>query len=201
MAEDLKTLIARIQEEGVAAAEEKAAAIERAAQSEAAEVVAAARREAAGIIEEARREADRRTASGTASLKQAGRDLVLSLRGEIAAMLDRVIAGHVTQALAPDEMARLIRDIIKDAARGNGEAAVVTVKKDAYEKVERALLEELGELAAHKIVLRCSDDIRNGFTISYDGGRSRYEFTDEALVAYLGTLVKPKLADILAASL
>jgi hypothetical protein len=36
-----------------------------------------------------------------------------------------------------------------------------------------------------------------GFTISFDSGRSCYDFTDRALAAYIGTYLKPKLNQIL----
>ncbi|PIW68507.1 MAG: V-type ATP synthase subunit E, partial [Candidatus Omnitrophica bacterium CG12_big_fil_rev_8_21_14_0_65_42_8] len=47
------------------------------------------------------------------------------------------------------------------------------------------------------IVVRASDEISVGFTISFDAGKSQYDFTDKALAEYIGVYLKPKLSEIL----
>jgi vacuolar-type H+-ATPase subunit E/Vma4 len=45
--------------------------------------------------------------------------------------------------------------------------------------------------------LRPAEEISGGFTISFDDGKSCYDFTDKALAEYIGIYLKPKLNQIL----
>jgi len=47
------------------------------------------------------------------------------------------------------------------------------------------------------IVLKPSEQISGGFLISFDRGRSAYDFTDQGLAEYIGGYLKPKLNRIL----
>ena len=114
MAEDLKELIEKINREGVKAAEDKAREIEVEAKQRAAAIIAKAEKEAAAIVAEAKEESARMMQSGEASLKQAGRDLLLSLRKEIDNMLDRLITSQVDGTLTPVAMAKIITSMVGD---------------------------------------------------------------------------------------
>jgi len=197
MAEDLKGLIEKIQEEGVRAAEGKAHSIELDAKEKASAIIEAARREAGEILSSAKIEAARNEESVKATLKQAGRDLILSVRKEVSSMLQEIITRHVHKTLGADEMAGIISSMIKDHGRAETGGVVVTVKKEDLEKLERALTAELGQKVKEGLVLRPSDEIHGGFIISYDSGRSHFDFTDKALADYIAGYLKPRLAEIL----
>jgi vacuolar-type H+-ATPase subunit E/Vma4 len=197
MAEDLNGLIERIQEEGVRAAEDKARAIEADAKAKAEKILAEAKSRSAAIVENGKLEVARSEENSKIELKQAGRDLMIALRKEIHGMLEKVIALHVREALSPAEMERLILSIIKDYKCGGKENIVVTIKKDDMDKLDKALISELGEKAKHGITLRPSDEIRGGFVISYDSGKSHFDFTDKALAEYISSSLKPRLIEIL----
>ena len=47
------------------------------------------------------------------------------------------------------------------------------------------------------VVCREVQDIRAGFVISYDGGKSQWDFSDKALAEYIGSCLNPKLNVIL----
>ena len=83
MAEELKNLIEKIHQEGVKAAEDKASDIENEAKRQAKAIVERAEKEAKDVIAEAKGKIAEMEGSGKVSLKQAGRDLLLSLRKEI----------------------------------------------------------------------------------------------------------------------
>ncbi|MFH1191350.1 MAG: V-type ATP synthase subunit E, partial [Candidatus Omnitrophota bacterium] len=73
MAQEIKDLIAKIQQEGVQAAQEQAEQIKAAAQRDALKIISQAKIEAKKIIEQADIESQRLNAAINASLKQAGR--------------------------------------------------------------------------------------------------------------------------------
>lgn len=197
MADELKGLIEKIQQEGVQAAEEKAAAIVAAAQKEAGAVIARARAEAERLLSDARAEIAKAEEGGRSSLRQASRDTVLSLRKEIAAILDRIVAVHTHKALTNDEIAQMIAGLVRGFVAGHTGKTVVTLKKEEVEKVEKALLAELGAEVKKGILLKHAADVRGGFLISFDGGKSCYDFTDKALADYIASYLKPRLGEIL----
>ncbi len=186
MAEELKDLIEKINEEGIKAAEDKARAI-----------IAKAEREAETLKIEAKERIAKAEESMRASLKQAARDTILSLKKEINAMLDGLITSHIHKALTAEETGRLILSILKEITAGRKEETIISLKKEEAEKIQKAVLSELREEVKKGIVLRPSDDIRAGFKISYDNGKSYYDFTDKALAEYIAAYIRPKLAEIL----
>ncbi len=197
MAEDLKGLIEKIQEEGVRVAGEKARAIELEAKKAASAIIEDARREADNMKRLAREEAVRAEQSTAATLKQAGRDLMLSLREEIKQMLDKLVTQHVQKALAPDEMGRVIASVVREHIRPEIDGIAISVSKEDLEKLERSLFSELGQKAKEGITLTSSDEIHGGFIISYDNCKSHFDFTDRALSDYIALHLKPRLAAIL----
>ncbi len=193
MAEELELLIEKIKEEGIKAAEEEARKILEEARAKAKSVVEVAERDAAVLITGAREKNKKLEESTLVSLRQAGRDLLIELRKEINELLDNVIASHVHKALGHEEMAKLIVSLVKDLAV-KGQGVVVSVKKEDLEKLEKGIFSELRAEAKKGVILKAADDIRGGFRISYDEGKSYYDFTDQAIAEYIGSSLKPRLA-------
>jgi V/A-type H+/Na+-transporting ATPase subunit E len=197
MAEELKELIAKIQEEGVKAAQDKAAAIDGEARRRAEEKVRSAENEAERIVTEAGEKAARMEESAKASVKQASRDMLIALKKEVSAMLDRLVTAHVHRALSAEELASMLVVMIKGCGGPAKDKIVISLKKDDLEKVERTLFAELGAEAKKGITLKTAADFRGGFTISYDSGRSYFDFTEKALAEYLASHMNPQLAGLL----
>lgn len=197
MAEELKGLIEKIQEEGVKAAEEKASRIEAEARKKAEAIIEKARTDAEGMIARAREEIARTEEGSRASLKQAGRDLLINLRKEIDSILEKLVLSEVKHALAPAELAKIIIALIKDRAAKEAGKVIISVKKEDMDGIEKHLFGELAADAKKGITLKASEEIRGGFIISYDSGKSYFDFTDRALAEYISTHLKPKLAEIL----
>lgn len=195
MAEEIKDLIEKIQEEGVRVAEDKAREIEDAARGKADEIIKKARAEAERITAAAKEQVARMQESSKALLKQAGRDLMLSLRKEVNAMLDKLIVSGIRQALGLEELAKILTTLIKDYS--GKENIIISLKKEDQEKLEKGFLGALAQEVRKKVILRPSEDIQVGFIISYDNGKSSYDFTDEALAEYISSVLKPKLKEIL----
>ena len=195
--EDLKSLIDKINQEGIQSAENKAREIEGEAQRQAQAIVSKAEKEAKKLLSDARDEIARMEKSGQESLKQAGRNLIISLRKEIGDTLDRLMTLRVRDELTPGDMARIMSSLIKNY-KGSGEGKIIiSLGKDDLKKMEKSFLAKLKEETKRGITLRQSEDIQGGFVISYDGGRSHYDFTDKALVEHLSLFLKPELSRLL----
>lgn len=196
MAEELKELIEKIQLEGVRAAEDKALVIEAEARARADRATEKGAKEAERMISEARAEIRRLEEGAKNSIKQASRDTMLSLRKEICSMLERIVANHVHKALSAEELAKMLAAMIKSHGGEDKQNIVVSLKKEDLEKVEKAVFSELGQETKKGITLKTTTDIHGGFLISYDSGRSYFDFSDKALAEYISLRLKARLGDI-----
>ncbi|MFH1622747.1 MAG: V-type ATP synthase subunit E family protein [Candidatus Omnitrophota bacterium] len=197
MAEEIKNLIEKIQQEGIQAAEDKARQIEEQAKQKVNHILEKAKREAEKITQDAKANAAKMEESAKASLKQAARDLLITLRKEINSMLDKLIVSQVGQALDAHELSKIITLLIKECKDKAKEEIMILLKKEDLQKIEKGLLSELKEETKKGIVLKPSEDITGGFIISFDSGKSHYDFTDKALAEYISLYLKPKLGKIL----
>jgi len=197
MAEEIRDLIEKINQEGIRAAEEKAQNIEAAAKQRADDLLARAKLEAEEMIAAAKDRVRREDETGKTLLAQAGRDLLLSLRKEINAMLGRIVVSDIRKVLTPQALSRLLSDVIKNYSAGGSIDIVVLLNRDDLETMEKNFLHKLMEETKKNIILRPAEEISGGFTISFDSGKSCYDFTDKALAEYIGTYLKPKLNQIL----
>jgi V/A-type H+-transporting ATPase subunit E len=197
MAEEIRDLIEKIHQEGIKAAEEKSQQIEEEARRNAEAILARARQDAEEMVVSAKARVQREEEKGKALLTQAGRDLLLSLRIEINAMLGRILVSEVGESLTPETISGLILELVREYGREDTHPVTVELNTHTREILERHFLQKLEEETKRSIVLRPSDEITGGFTISFDSGRSRFDFTDRALAEYLSTHLKPRLNQIL----
>jgi cell division septum initiation protein DivIVA len=114
MAQEIKDLIAKIQQEGIQVAQVQAAQIKTEADGVALKIISEAKIQAQKIIEQANIQAKKLDDSTQANLKQAGRDLLISLKQEIITMLDRLIKIDLQQALSVEALAKIISTLIKN---------------------------------------------------------------------------------------
>ena len=197
MAEEIRDLIEKINQEGIKAAEEKAHNIETAAQQRADDILVHARRESEEMIAAAKDRIRRDDEKGKILLNQAGRDLLLSLRKEINAMLGRIVVSEIQQALTPEALFKLLSEVVRNFSAGDISDITILLNKKDLDILEKNFLYKLKEETKKKIILSPSEEISGGFTISFDSGKSCYDFTDKALAEYIGTYLKPKLNQIL----
>jgi V/A-type H+/Na+-transporting ATPase subunit E len=197
MAEEIRDLIEKINQEGIKAAEEKAQNIEAAAKQRADDTLAQAKLEAEEMIAAAKDRIRREDEKGKTLLAQAGRDLLLSLRKEINAMLGRIVVSGIQQALIPEALFKLLLEVVRNYSVGESSDITVFLNKEDLETLEKNFLHKLREETKKKIILRPAEEISGGFTISFDSGKSCYDFTDKTLAEYIGTYLKPKLNQIL----
>jgi V/A-type H+/Na+-transporting ATPase subunit E len=197
MAEELKELLEKIQREGIDAAEAKGSQIEAQARRRADDIIKDAQKEASRLVAEARERVLSAEESGKQALQQAARDMLISLRKEIGFMLDKIVASHIHQSLGSAELTRIILALIKEAGAHDGNKIIVSMKAEDLKKLENVITGELSAEIRKGVVFKHSGDIKGGFTISYDAGRSYYDFTDRALAEYVSAYLKPHLSKVL----
>jgi vacuolar-type H+-ATPase subunit E/Vma4 len=197
MPEDIKGLIEKINTEGVRAAEIKASEIEAKAKKKAEEIILKAQEYSARLLLEAKEEISLMEAKQKILLTQAGRDFLLGLRKEINSMLERIIILALRQALDQEGINKAILGLLKDYASYIKGDVVISVKKDDLEPIKEALLAKLQGEVKKGILIKPSEEISGGFTISFDAGKSSFDFSDKAMAEYIGSCLKPKLKELL----
>jgi len=197
MAEDIRDLIDKIQSEGIQAAEEKARQIEDLARQRAEEIISSAKLQADRMLSDAHEKIRREEENKRALLAQAGRDLLLSIRSEINSMLRALIISDTQKALTPEALSRLLSEMILRSGRSEPGSIEIMMRKEDLESFENHYLHTLSEATKKEIRLKSSDEISGGFIISYDSGRSWFDFSDESLADFIGEHLKPKLKNIL----
>jgi len=199
MSENLKDLLEKINQEGIKSAEEKAKAIEDKAGKDAEKILGDTRKLADEIIRKAKIEAEKTKASANLSVKQASRDFLLGLKEDIRKTLNKIIAGEINKALSNEEIAGILADLIDKYAEKNGKAGdiKVLVKKDDLEKIKDTFMSKLKDKVKAGVEFRPSPNINAGFSISFDKGKSYFDFSDEGLLEALSAYLNPELAKLI----
>jgi len=195
MADQIKELIEKINQEGVAAAKEKAGQIESQAKAQAEMILQKANSQARKIVEEAQEKVARMQESSEASLKQAGRDVMLVLKSQINKTLQDLIAAEVSASLNPEELAKIIEGLVKEYCSQGNKGVIVYLSAEDKKRLEGLFLRKLKDELKKGIELRSQEDIQAGFIISFDAGKSSFDFSNKALVDYIGLSLKAKVAE------
>ncbi len=74
---------------------------------------------------------------------------------------------------------------------------IVSLSEQDFKKLEKEFLGKLKVELKKSITLKPKEDIHAGFTLSFDAGKSCYDFTDSSLAEYLSLRLEPKLAELL----
>lgn len=199
MSENLKGLLEKINQEGIKSAEQKARAIEDKARIGAEKILTDAKKFADEIIQKAKLEAEKTRVSANLSVKQASRDLLLALKEDIRKMLNKIVAGEINKALSDEEIAGILAGLIDKYTEKNGKAddIKVLVKKEDLEKIKNTLISKLKDKVKSGVEFRPSPNINAGFSISFDKGKSYFDFSDEGLLETLCVYLNPELAKII----
>jgi len=198
MPEEIKGLIEKIQKEGIQKAQDERQKIVAGAKEESARLIEDARRQADSIIQKAKDESQKHRESVDSALRQAGRDFLISLRSQIEALLNKIISQKISESLTAQEMAKIIGAIVKEYGRKEKlDQLEVILNKGDLARLKEALLSELANRLTKGITLKPSDNISAGFTISFDSGKSHFDFSDQALAEYLSSYLHKEIAKIL----
>lgn len=203
MASQIQELIDKIKTEGVATAQQEATQIQETAKAQAKKIIEKAKADAAQLLATAKEEIKKHEESTNTALKQSSRDMLLSLRKEIDQILKKIIKKEVVDALSGERLAGILSDVMKESTKDEYKSAEMKV---ALSPADLKILED-GFIAKLKAELQrafdigSSEDISKGFTISFDGGKSCFDFTDNSLVDYLSVYLNAQVSAILKESI
>lgn len=186
MAEDLQSLLEKINRDGVEKANAEAAKIVAEARARAENIVKEAREEAAKAKAAAEKAAADYVARAEETVGQAARDTLIEVEKAVTDMLENLLAKDVDAALADEKnVAALVLEAVRNLA---GPAEV---------EVPKAMAQSLkAQLAASGSITVAPGDrsLTSGFSIKIDGGRVEHSFTGAVVAEELARRLRPDLA-------
>ena len=192
MAEDLQTLIDRIQKEAVDKAEAQSAALIAKAKEEAASIIKNAEAEAAAKLEKADKDAQVYTERSERALAQAARDVLLSVGRRFEKIVSDIIALQVEKNLSEATVKEMLLALAKNY---NSDLSVVFSDADKA-KLTSFATGELGK----GVKVESDSGIKFGFRVKVENGKISHEFTAPEIAAALSSLVRPQIAKVVSAA-
>lgn len=193
----LKELIERIKNDGVKSAEENAARIISDAQEKAASIIRQAEEEARRMREVAEVDVKRAERSGTEALRQAGRDLLLTVRSSIEDVFDKIIKSEAAKVLDKELMSQAVMAAVKSLSDGGTKALEVQIPDAQFVSIEPGLRGVLASELTQGMEIVPFKGLDAGFRISMKDGSAFYDFSDREIADMLSRYLNPRLGKIL----
>lgn len=198
MAEELQHLIERIQREAVDTGERQASEIVAKARQQAAALVAEAEQKAEARLKQAEVDAQQFTERSLQTLRQASRDLLISVgqgvENIVSNLASEAAEGAMTYETVQEMLVKLSEAYVGRTDRERrielmvspqDQARLINFFKDRYhDKLQQGL------------VIQGDERIFKGFKVSLADGRVTHNFTPEAIAEALSNFLRPHLADI-----
>lgn len=200
MAEELQSLLEKINEEGVKKADKAKDEIIAKAKKEAADIVAKAKSKSEDIIKKSEEDAKSNETRAANSIRQASRDILLSMKEELNNRLESVIKKCVGESMTPEFMGKIILEMEKsflskgiDADNG---MEILLSKKD-LDSMQTLFQGSLGKDFKTTPEISLGHDFTAGVKVGFKGNDLFFDFSDDALSEIICAYVGPRLANII----
>jgi len=190
----LDNLIDKIKKEGIDEAKKSAETILSDTQKSAATLIADAKLKAEQIVRTAEVEAEKTKTNTTAALKQSARDTILVTKENLTKLFDRVFRKTISDAMTPEFLAGLIREVVKQTS-GESKPEFIVSPKD-IDRLTGLLVQSTVESLKEPVVLKVEKGISGGFRIGKKGSDVYYDLSDESIANFLMEFLNPSVREI-----
>ncbi len=197
MSVQLKELLEKIKQEGVREAEQQADQVKKEAERKASQIVANAKQEAAAHLEKAKAEASQFEHASKEAIKQAGRDLVLSVKSEIKRLVELILLAEIREAVDSQFLKDALIALLQAWGKEREEQIQILLPEKSAEDIRQYILGKLKAEVKKGVEISPSAQIGVGFRIAEKDGSAYYDFTDRGLTEYLMEYLNPKLTELL----
>ena len=195
MAEDIQGLLNRIQSDGIEKAEAQKKQIIEEAKLQAEKILADAKAEAAEIVKNAEAEAEMNTKKGQANIKQAARDIILSLQSDLDNRLKNLVQASLSEALTPEVLGQIVLKMAEKYLSGTtGDSIELLLSAKDAEALDKGLKAGLLADLKAKPEIRISSAVDSGLKIGIKGTDLYFDFSNDALTEAICSYAGPKLA-------
>jgi len=203
MPEDLKSLLNRIQKDGVEKAEIEAEQLIAKAKEKAAAVVREAEASAHATREKAEQDAAAFMERAEKSLKQAARDVVLSVGEATSATFATLVNQTVSETLTPSTLKQMLVALVEAySANKQGEARIEILLPPGQQKqVLDLFMAEFKEKMRSGIEIKSDGSVLSGFRVSLLDDQVEHDFSGQAIADALCQLIRPRIGEIVRSAL
>ena len=185
MAEELQSLLEKIQRDGIEKAAAERDEIVKNANAEAAAILAAAKAEADKMRADAANDAEALKKRAESAIRQAARDILLELKSELQRRVAAITRSRMDAALSSEFIAGLVREIAAAALSSADKAASgkleVMVAPAKCEEVTKLLTASVGADLVEKMTIFPNAAAGRGLKVSVEGNEVFFDFSDAAL--------------------
>ncbi len=200
MPEELQSLLEKINEEGVKKGEETKNRIISDAGIEAEKIISDAKAKADDIVKKAQLDSETVKSRGEAAVRQAVRDIVITLQGEILNRFKSVVKESTADAMTPDLMGKIILEMVKNYniknPSGEADIELILAQKD-IDAMEKLLKTSLVDSLKKNPSISLGQNFAAGIKLSFKGDDVFFDFSDEAISDMICAYVGPRLAAVI----
>ena len=172
--------------------------------SESKKILEEARKEAERIVSEAKKERDKIIADGKktieieressiSSVKQAARDVSLTLRKNLEDKFKKILGQKVSASLDEKVIAEAIVAVVKGECNG----CDVEVSKEMVDKVNAVLTSQFAQELEKGVTIRSSSSVSGGFKVYSKDGSAYIDLSDEEITKLLYPYLSSSLKEII----
>jgi len=197
MADDLQSLLDRIQKDGVDKAQAEARQIVESAKAQATRLLAEAQASAVQIRKTAEEQAALTQERSVSALQQAARDVVLGLRETLAETLQQIATRKIESTLTPETLQNLLAEVVRAYFQSpNPRPIELLVPVAQQQQLTAFFMTEFRTALAQGLTLQGDRSLLAGFKVAIATDHVEHDFTPAALAEAFSRLLRPQLADI-----
>ena len=193
MEQQIQDLIASIKKDGIESATNESKKILEEARKEAERIVNEARKERDKIIADGKKTIEIERESSISSVKQAARDVSLTLRKNLEDKFKKILGNKVSSSLDEKVIAEAIVAVVKGECNG----CDVEVSKEMVDKVNAVLTSQFAKELEKGVTLRASSSVSGGFKVYSQDGAAYLDPSDADTTHLLSPPLSSSLPQIL----
>ena len=193
MEQQIQDLIASIKKDGIESATNESKKILEEARKEAERIVNEAKKERDKIIADGKKTIEIERESSISSVKQAARDVSLTLRSTLADQFKKILGQKVSSSLDEKVIAEAIVAVVKGECNG----CDVEVSKEMVDKVNAVLTSQFAKELEKGVTLRASSSVSGGFKVYSKDGSAYIDLSDEEITKLLYPYLSSSLKEII----
>jgi V/A-type H+-transporting ATPase subunit E len=198
MAEQLQGLLERIQKDGIEKADAESQRLITEAKAQAATIISDAEARAKAELENAAREGEAFAERGKVALRQAARDIVITVGDAITNAFRQIVQSETQAALEGEALSELIGQIVESYAKTDaGTKRIDVLLPEADQKrVRDHFASRFSAALSNGVTIRGDSSLVSGFRVSLADGKIEHDFSGAAITDALCELLRPHIAQI-----
>ncbi len=197
MSKELQPLLEQIRKEGVDQAAQEAAKLIDQAKEKAAQLVQDAEIKANALVAKAEADSEIYTQRSVTTLKQAARDVLITVGQGVANIQAQIVGESVGSALRIEVLEQMMIKMAQSCAKHHGETRIeLLISQTDQAQLIKFFDEKYREKMIHGIELRVDNEVLKGFRVRFADDHVYLDFTQTAIAEALTAFLRPKLAEI-----